>query len=59
MRKMFATVNTIHVFKPIFLMGIDRIPKEVLFKIQKENEDFQDLLLVEIDKKINLNCDLL
>ena len=32
MRKMFATVNTIHVFKPIFLMGIDRIPKEVLFK---------------------------
>ena len=50
MRKMFATVNTNHVFKPIFLMGIDRIPKEVLFKIQKENEDFQDLLLVDIEE---------
>ena len=50
MRKMFTTFNTVHVFKPVFLMGIDRIPKEVLFGIQKENEDFQDLLLVNIEE---------
>ena len=47
-RHMFATLNTSLIFQPIFLLAIENISN--LAQIRKENEEFQDLLLLQIEE---------